>query len=110
MPTCNKIFSLSRIIGFSYSEAALLSLDKAFSYRFLTHQQAKHINFKEMTAIFQAIARWIKTFRGSYLHIFCNNFVVVYGVQKISIKRKAIQLLCKIAMLYAGHDIEMRTH
>lgn len=73
IPTCNKICSPSGVTGFSHSEAALLSLDKAFSYRFSTRQRAKHINFKEMTAILQAIARWIETFRGSHLHVFCDN-------------------------------------
>lgn len=63
-----------------------------------------------MTAIFQVIARWIEIFKGSYLYIFCDNFAVVQGVQKTSIRREAIQLLRKIAMLCAKHDIEVQTH
>ena len=57
MPTGNKICFLSKITGFSYFEALLLSLDKAFLYCFSTYQRAKHIHFKEMIAIFQVITR-----------------------------------------------------
>ena len=63
-----------------------------------------------MTAIFQAIARWIETFKGSHLHVFCDNFVVAHRVQKTSIRGKAMQPLRKIAMLCAEHDIEVQTH
>ena len=38
--------------------------------------------FQEMTAILQAIARWIKTFKGFHLYVFCDNFDVTHGVQK----------------------------
>lgn len=104
MPICNKICSPSGVTGFSYGKAALLSLDKAFSYRFSTRQWVKCINIKEMTAILQAMSRWIETFKGSNLHIFCDIFAVTYRVQKISIKREAMQPLSKITMLYAQHD------
>ena len=83
IPTCNKICTLSGVTGFSSSVAALLSLDKAFSYRFSTRQRAKRINFKEITAVLQALARWIKIFKGSHLHIFCDNFLVTGLAQKL---------------------------
>ena len=57
IPPCNKICTPSGVTGFSSSEAALLSLDKAFSYRFSTRQRAKRINFKEITAVLQVLAR-----------------------------------------------------
>ena len=74
MPTCNKICTPSGITGFSSSEAALLSLDNVLSYRFSMRQWAKRINFKEMTAVLQALDRWIETFKRPHLHIFCDNF------------------------------------
>ena len=110
MLICKKICSPSGVAGFSHCEAALLSLDKAFSYRFSTRQRAKRINFKEMRAILQAITRWIEIFRGSHLHDFCDNFAVANGVQKISIRGEAMQPLCKIAMLCAENDIEVQAH
>ncbi len=110
MPTCNKIHSPSKVTGFSYSETVLLFLDKAFSYRFSTRQKAKYINFKEMTAILQAIARWIKSFKGYHLHIFCNNFAVAHGVQKTSIRGEVMQSQRRIAILCAEHDIEVQAH
>lgn len=110
IPTCNNICSPSGVIGFSHSEATLLSLEKAFSYRLSMRQRAKRINFKEMTAILQAMARWIKTFRGSHLHVFCDNFAVAHGLRKISIRGEGMQLLCRIAMLCAEHDIEVQAH
>lgn len=110
MPTCSKICFSSGIIGSSYSKAVLLSLDKAFSYHFSICQRAKYISFKEITAICPTIARWIETFRGSHLYIFYDIFAIVHGVQKISIRRKEIQPLCRIAMLYTKHDIEIQAH
>ena len=110
MPICNKICFSSKVIGFSLSEATLLSLDKAFSYCFSTCQQAKHINFKEMTSVLQALARWIETFKGSHLYIFGDNFVVVNGLQKTSIKGEAIEPLKRIAILSTKHDIEVQVH
>ena len=110
IPICNKIYSPSGVTGFCYSEAALLSLDKAFSYCFSTRQRAKYINFKKMTAILQAITKWIEIFRGAYLPVFCDNFAVAYGVQKTSIRGEVMQPLHRIAMLCAEHDIEVQMY
>ena len=110
IPTCNKICTLSGVTGFSSSVAALLSLDKAFSYRFSTRQRAKRINFKEMTAVLQALARWIEIFKGSHLHIFCDNFPVTQGLHKNSIHGEAMQPLRRIAMLCAEYDIKVQAH
>ena len=90
IPTYNKICTLSGVIGFNSSVAALLSLDKAFSYRFSMCQRAKCINFNEMIAVLQALARWIEIFKGSHLHIFCDNFPVTQGLHKNSIYGEAI--------------------
>ena len=110
MSICNKIYFPGGVTSFSYSEAALLSLDKAFSYCFSTRQRANHINFKEMTVILQAITRWIKTFRGSHLHVFYDNFAVIHGVQKTFIRGEAMQPLRRIAMLCAEYDIEVQVY
>lgn len=110
MLTCNKIYFPNRVTSFWYFEAVLLSLNKVFSYCFSIRQRAKHINFNEIIAIFQAIARWIKIFKSSQLHVFCDNFRVVCGVQKTFIKREAIQSVCKMAMFCAKHDIEIQAH
>ena len=63
-----------------------------------------------MTAIFQAIARWIETFKGSHLHVFCDNFAVAHGLQKTSIRGEAMQLLRKVAILCAEQDIEVQAY
>lgn len=52
IPIYNKIYFLSKVTGFSYFKAILLSLDKIFSYCFLMYQRAKHINYMEIIAIF----------------------------------------------------------
>lgn len=57
MSICNKIFSPSGIISFRYSKIMLLFLDKTFFYYFSICQQIKYIDFNEMKAIFQGIAR-----------------------------------------------------
>ena len=108
VPICNKICFSSEVTGFNSSEATSLSLDKAFSCRFSTCQRAKPINFKEMTGVFQALARWIETVKCSHLHIFGNNFVVVNGLQKNSINGEVMEPLRRIAILYAEHDIEVQ--
>ena len=63
-----------------------------------------------MIAILQAITRWIKTFKGSYIYVFCDNFAVAHEMQKTFIRREVMQPLRKIAMLYTEHDIEMQVH
>ena len=110
IPNCNKICTPSGVTGFSSSEAALLLLDKAFSYCFSTRQRAKRINFKEMTALLQELAWWIEIFKSSHLHIFCDNFPVTPGLRKNSICAEAMQPLRRIAMLCAEHDIEVQAH
>ena len=90
IPTCNKICTSSKAIGFNSSEAALLLLEKVFSYRFSIYQWAKRINFKEITAVFQVLTRWIGTFKGSHLYIFCDNFAVTQELQKNSINREVM--------------------
>lgn len=106
MPTCNQICSLNWVTSFNYYEAVLLSLDKAFSYRPSTRQRAKIINFKKMITIVEAMFRWIETFKDSHLYVCCDNFAVANGVLKISLREKAMQSLCKIAMLCAEHNIK----
>lgn len=98
MSIWNKICFLSGVIGFHCSKGTSLSLDKAFLYYFQIRHQAKYINFKEVTAILQAITRQIKTFRRFYLHVFCNNFAIILRVQKTSIKGKIMQSLWRITM------------
>ena len=63
-----------------------------------------------MTGVLQVLARRIETFKSSHLHIFGDNFVVIYGLQKNSIKGKAMESLRRIAMLCAEYDIEVQAH
>ena len=102
IPTCNTICILSGLISFSSSVATLLLLDKIFSYCFSIRQQGKYINFKKMIAVLQALARWIKIFKGFQLHIFYDNFLVIQDLHKNSIYREEMQLLCRIAILYVS--------
>lgn len=84
IPICNKICYSSEVKGCSIPEAALLSLDMAFSYRFSTRQRARETCFKEMTGVLQALARWrwIETFKRPHLHIFGDNFAVTTEATK----------------------------
>ena len=60
-----------------------------------------------MIAIFQAIARWIKTFKDSHLYVFYDNFTVLHGVQKTSNRGEAMQSLHKLVMFCAEYDIKV---
>ena len=110
VPICNKICSSSEVTGFSPSKAALLSLNKAFSYHFSMRQRAKCINFKEMTAVPQALPKWIETFKGSLRRIFDDNFAIVNGLQRNSINGEVMEPLQRIAMLCREYNIELQAH
>ena len=63
-----------------------------------------------MTTVFQASVRQIEIFKGSYLPIFYNNFSVTQDLHKNSIHGEAMQPLCRIAILYEVHNIEVQAH
>jgi hypothetical protein len=70
---------------------------------------AKHINFKEMNAVLQALRTWTTESRTSRIKLHCDNKAVVAALAKGSIKSQAISPLRQIAMHIAIHDIELRS-
>ena len=80
---------------------------QAFSTRFTTRLRAKHINVKEMTAILQAMKKWLPICKGSHLILYCDSYAVTKGVNKTSIRGQAMHALRAITMLAALHDIQI---
>ncbi len=63
-----------------------------------------------MAAIFSRLETWIKTFSGPHLQIFADNSATTQVLRKTSIKREALQLLCKIVIMLATNDICIQSH
>ena len=83
----------------------LLHVQDVFSTRVPSRHARKDIQFKEMTAILQAIRLWIDRLHGTRLVLHCDNEDCVYGLRKSSMRGPAMTPLRKIAMLVASHDI-----
>jgi ribonuclease HI len=68
----------------------------------------KHINFKEMYAVWHALQNWTLESTASTVELHCDNEAVVAALTKGSIKGPAIGPLRRIAMLLALHDIDLK--
>ena len=88
-----------------HSEGERPSAKQAFSERFRSNLRSKHINIKEMAAVYMAMQRWLPDFAGSHLIIKSDNFAVASGIKKTSMRGQAMIYLRKIVMLAAQHDI-----
>ena len=78
-----------------------------FSSRVPSRHRAKHINWKEMFAILHAFILWHKEWAHGRVHIACDNFAVVYGINNRSIKGLAIGPLRTILLIAAVFNIEI---
>jgi hypothetical protein len=97
--------------GYFLLDPALLPHSaQVFSRMVPQRHKNKHINYKEMFAILQALQLWLPTFAGRQLHVHCDNEAVVAFLRKQTIKGNAIAPLRKIAMLAALHDIQLTLH
>jgi ribonuclease HI len=67
----------------------------------------KHINYKEMFAVLQALQLWLASFAGRQVHVYCDNNAVVAALRKQTIRGNAISPLRKIAMIAALHDVQL---
>lgn len=87
-----------------------ISCQQAFSERFTSRLQTKHINVKEITAILHTLQRWLPIIKGSCLILYCDNFAVAKGVEKTSIRGNAMHALRAITMLVAINDVKIESH
>jgi hypothetical protein len=69
--------------------------------------KGKHINFKEMYQVLDALPTWTTESRAGRIKLHCDNEAVVAALPKGSIKRQAMSLLRQIAMHIALHDVEL---
>jgi Reverse transcriptase (RNA-dependent DNA polymerase) len=81
---------------------------KMFSTRLPRRHRTKHINYKEMHAIWHAFAEWSDAWRGHAVEIKCDNIPVVAGINNRTIRGDAIDPLQSLLLLAAIHDIEVR--
>ena len=78
---------------------------KTFNHRFATRFKRLHINVKKMIAVLFAIRKWLNILKETHLHLYDDNFVVVFDLQKRSINDFVMSSLRDICMLLARHDI-----
>lgn len=82
-----------------YESLNHISTTKAFSMRFSTRHRPMHINVKEMIAVLRALNHFGTS--GCEVNLYCDNWAVVQGLRKSSIRGAAMEPLRKIAMLAA---------
>jgi len=81
--------------------------NEVFSTRIPRRHRRKHINWKEMYSILYAFASWSNQWENKKVIIFCNNTGVVCGINKRTIRGKAIEPLQTIFLLAARRNIEV---
>jgi hypothetical protein len=74
---------------------------EVFSTRIPRRHRRKHINWKEMYSILYAFASWSDQWENKKVIIFCDNTGVVHGINKHTIRGKAIEPLQTIFLLAA---------
>jgi hypothetical protein len=80
---------------------------QVFSRMVPQRHKKKHINYKEMFAVLQALQLWLASFAGRQVHVYCDNDAVVAALRKQTIRGNAISPLRKIAMIAALHDVQL---
>ena len=83
--------------------------EKAFSIHINQRHRKKHINWKEMYAIFFAITLWAEEWIGCKVVLMCDNSVVVDAINKRSIAGRTITVLQQILLVAAWYDIELQS-
>ena len=81
--------------------------DQAFSVHINRRHRTKHINWKEMFAIYFAITLWAKDWIGCRVILMCDNSAVVDAINKRSIRGETIAILQLILLVAAIQDIEL---
>lgn len=81
---------------------------KIFSTRIARKYRPLHINWKEMYAILYAFAAWGEQWKGNSVVVLCDNEAVVSGINKRTIRGKAIEPLQDIFLFAASYDIAVR--
>src|SRR5947207_10736113 len=78
-----------------------------FSDRIPARHRQKHIDWKEMYAIFHAFVLWHIQWATGRVHLACDNAAVVHGIHKRSIKGPALRPLQTILLIAPLFDIEI---
>jgi hypothetical protein len=81
---------------------------KLFSTRIARKYRPLHINWKETYAVLYAFAAWGEHWKGQSVVILCDNEAVVAGINKRTIRGKAIDPLQDIFLIAASYDIAVR--
>jgi hypothetical protein len=95
---------------FLLDRSVLPQRSQVFSRMVPQRHKKKHINYKEMFAVLQALQLWLASFAGRRVHVYCDNEAVVTALRKQTIRGNAISPLRKIAMLAALHDVQLTIH
>ena len=85
-----------------------MSNAQAFAIKFTSRQRRKHINVKEMIAILHALCLWRPRLATCDINLHCDNFAVVQGIIKSSIRGKAMEPLREVMMQIALHNITLK--
>ena len=80
---------------------------QAFSVHVNRRHRGKHINWKEMFAIFFAVSLWADNWLGSRVVLMCDNSAVVDAINKKSMHGETIAILQLILLIAAIRDIEL---
>ena len=80
--------------------------DKAFSVHLNRRHRTKHINWKEMYAIFFAMSLWADEWTRCRVILMCDNSAMVDAIKKKSITITILQLILLIAII---RDIELHS-
>ena len=82
---------------------------RAFSIHINQRHRKKHINWKEMYAVFFAVTLWAEEWTGCKVLLMCDNSAVVDSIKKKSMAGETITLLQQILLVTAWHDIELQS-
>lgn len=81
--------------------------NQLFAERVPARHRKKHINWKEMFAIFHAFVLWHEQWATGRVRLACDNFSVVQATNKRSIKGPAIHPLQTILLITTLFDIDL---
>ena len=85
----------------------MLTWDTAYSKPIPRHHRGKDINYKEMLAVLTAFRSWNTEIAGHKVVLHTDNTAVFHGLQKSSMKGKAMIPLREVKLLCAQLDIEL---
>jgi Reverse transcriptase (RNA-dependent DNA polymerase) len=83
--------------------------NKAFSVHLNRRHRTKHINWKEMFAIFFAVSLWADEWIGCRVILMCDNSAVVEAINKKSMRGITITILQFILLIACIRDIELHS-